>query len=112
MRCCSSASFLSPIGGRLNARPRRQQTRSTAPQTAPQTVQHRPSLVPVRVILGCGWMVVIIMLEQCVVGVVGLDAEAAGSECLAQRHLGHGWGMIQGTPRDNSGPRRTVVIWP
>jgi hypothetical protein len=29
------------------------------------------------VILGCGWMLVIIMLEQRVVGVVGLDA--AGS---------------------------------
>jgi hypothetical protein len=29
------------------------------------------------VILGCGWMLVIIMLEPCVVGVVGLDA--AGS---------------------------------
>ena len=30
MRCRSSASFLSPIGGRLHRRPRRQQTRSTA----------------------------------------------------------------------------------
>jgi hypothetical protein len=57
-------------------------------------------------------MLVIIMLEQRVVGVVGLDAAAAGSECLAQRHLGHVWGMNQGTPRDNSGPRRTVVIRP
>src|SRR5215207_1894043 len=34
MRCRSSASLLSPIGGRLHRRPRRQQTRSTAPQTA------------------------------------------------------------------------------
>src|SRR5215208_159602 len=108
MRCCPSASFLSPIGGRLHRRPRRQQTRSTAPQT----VQHRPpSLVPVRVILGCGWMLAIIMLEQRVVGVVGLEAPAAGSESLAQRHLGHGWGMNQGTPRDNCGPRRAVMIW-
>ena len=54
----------------------------------------------------------VIMLEQRVVGVVGLRLPAAGSECLAQRHLGHVWGMNQGTPRDNSGPRRTVVIWP
>src|SRR5215218_7503218 len=30
-----------------------------------------PSLVPVRVILGCGWMPVILMLEQRVTGVVG-----------------------------------------
>jgi hypothetical protein len=57
-------------------------------------------------------MLVIIMLEQRVVGVVGLEVQTAASESLAQRHLGHGWGMNQGTPRDNSGPRRTVVIWP
>jgi hypothetical protein len=57
-------------------------------------------------------MLVIIVLEQRVVGVVGLEAAAAGSECLVERHLGHVWGVNQGTPRDNSGPRRTVVIWP
>jgi hypothetical protein len=57
-------------------------------------------------------MLVIIMLQQRVVGVVARRLQTAGSECLAQRHLGHVWGMNQGTPRDNSGPRRTVVIWP
>jgi hypothetical protein len=57
-------------------------------------------------------MLVIIMLEQRVVGVVGWMLPAAGSECPAQRHLGHVWGMNQGTPRDNSGIERSVVIWP
>jgi hypothetical protein len=57
-------------------------------------------------------MLVIIMLEQRVVGVVGLEAAGSRIRCLVHRHLGHGWGMNQGTPRDNSGPRRTVVIWP
>jgi hypothetical protein len=54
-----------------------------------------------------------IMLEQCVVGVVGLEA-AGGRISMrrAQRHLGQVWGMNQGTPRDNSGPERTVVLWP
>ena len=113
MRCCSSASFLSPIGGRLHRRPRRQQTPSTAPQTAQQTVQHRPpSLVPVRVILGCGWMLVRITLEQRVVGVVGLEAADSRIRIPSSKAPGAWLGHKPGTPRDNSGPRRTVVIWP
>src|SRR4029450_5561692 len=39
------------------------------PATCPASA---PSLAPVRVILGCGWMLVIIMLEQYVVGRRGL----------------------------------------
>lgn len=54
----------------------------------------------------------VIMLEQRVVGVVGLDAAGSRIRMPSARHLGHVWGMNQGTPRDNSGPRRTVVIWP
>jgi hypothetical protein len=57
-------------------------------------------------------MLVIIMLEQRVVGVVGLDAADSRIRIPSAKALGHGWGMNQGTPRDNSGPRRTVVIWP
>src|SRR5215204_2711634 len=106
MRCCPSASFLPPIGGRLHRRPRRQQTRSTAPQT----VQHRPPfLVPVRVILGCGWMLAIIMLEQRVVGVVGL--EAAGSRIRIPNStapgawLGHEPGDTKGQLRSQADSR-------
>jgi hypothetical protein len=38
-------------------------------------------------------MLVIIMLEQRVVGVVGLDAAGSRIRWLAQRRLGHVWGM-------------------
>ena len=48
-------------------------------------------------------MLVIIMREQRVVGVVGWRLPAAGSACRAQRHLGHVWGMNQGTPRASLG---------
>src|SRR5215211_2565276 len=41
-----------------------------------------PSLVPVRVILGCGWMLVILMLEQC-----GRASWAAGSYRAARRSM-------------------------
>jgi hypothetical protein len=57
-------------------------------------------------------MLIIIMLEQRVAASWAWRLQAAGSECLAQRHLGHVWGMNQGTPRDNSGIERSVVIWP
>jgi hypothetical protein len=57
-------------------------------------------------------MLLIIMLEQRGVAAVGLEAADSRSRIPSARHLGHGWGMNQGTPRDNSGPRRTVVIWP
>jgi hypothetical protein len=55
---------------------------------------------------------VIIMLEQRVVGVVGLEAADSRIRIPSSTAPGHGWGMNQGTPRDNCGPRRTVVIWP
>jgi hypothetical protein len=57
-------------------------------------------------------MLVIIMLEQCVVGVVGLDAAGSRIRVPSSTAPGAWLGMNQGTPRDNSGPRRTVVIWP
>jgi hypothetical protein len=41
-------------------------------------------------------MLVIIMLEQRVVGVVGLDAAGSRIRMPSSRHLGHGWGMNQG----------------
>src|SRR5215217_4212977 len=68
-----------------------------------------PSLVPVRVILGCGWMLVIIMLEQCVVGVVGL--EAAGSRIRVPSStapgawLGHEPGDTKGQQRSRADSR-------
>ena len=57
-------------------------------------------------------MLVIIMLEQRVVGVVGLEAAGSRIRMPSAKAPGHVWGMNQGTPRDNSGPRRTVVLWP
>jgi hypothetical protein len=57
-------------------------------------------------------MLVIIMLEQRVVGVVGLEAAGSRIRMPSAKAPGACLGMNQGTPRDNSGPRRTVVIWP
>jgi hypothetical protein len=30
---------------------------------------------------------------------------------IAERRLGHVWGMDEGTARDNSGTERSVMIW-
>jgi hypothetical protein len=62
------------------------------------------------VILGCGWMLVIIMLEQRVVSVVGLDAAGSRIRMASSEALGHVWGMNQGTRGDNSGIEGSVVI--
>ena len=57
-------------------------------------------------------MLVIIMLEQRVVGVVGLDAAGSRIRMPSAKAPGACLGHEPGTPRDNSGPRRTVVIRP
>jgi hypothetical protein len=57
-------------------------------------------------------MLVIIMLEQRVVGVVGLEAADSRIRIPSSKAPGAWLGHDQGTPRDNCGPRRTVVIWP
>jgi hypothetical protein len=49
-------------------------------------------------------MLVIIMLEQRVVGVVGLEAAGSRSECRAQRHLGPCLGH---EPGDTKGQQRS-----
>jgi hypothetical protein len=63
-----------------------------------------PSLVPVRVILGCGWMLVILMLEQRVVGVVGL--EAAGSRIRMPSAKAPG-AWLGHEPGDSNGQQRS-----
>ena len=55
-------------------------------------------------------MLVIIMLEQRVVGVVGLDAAGSRIRMASSEALGHVWGMNQGTRGDNSGIEGSVVI--
>jgi hypothetical protein len=57
-------------------------------------------------------MPAIIMLQQRVVGVGGLDGAGSRIRMPSSEALGHVWGMNQGTPRDNSGSQRAVVIWP
>jgi hypothetical protein len=57
-------------------------------------------------------MLVIIMLEQRVVGVVGLEAADSRIRIPSSKAPGAWLGHDQGAPRDNCGPRRTVVIWP
>src|SRR5215216_7542030 len=68
-----------------------------------------PSLVPVRVILGCGWMLVIIMLEQRVSGVVGLDAAGSRirmpSSTAPGASLGHEPGDTKGQQRSQADSR-------
>jgi hypothetical protein len=62
-------------------------------------------------ILGCGWMlVIIIVLEQRVVGVVGLDAAGSRIRMPSSEALGHVWGMNQETRGDNSGIEGSVII--
>jgi hypothetical protein len=48
-------------------------------------------------------MLVIIMLEQRVVGVVGLDAAGSRIRMPSAKAPAAGLGMNQGTPGDNSG---------
>src|SRR5215211_1587601 len=68
-----------------------------------------PSLVPVRVILGCGWMLVIIMLEQRVVGVVGLEAADSRIRIPSSKApgawLGHEPGDTKGQQRSQADSR-------
>jgi hypothetical protein len=55
-------------------------------------------------------MLVIIVLEQRVIGVVGLDAAGSRIRMASSEALGHVWGMNQGTRGDNSGIEGSVVI--
>src|SRR5215211_1969908 len=98
-----------PLANRWTAAPKAPSPADTVdgPANCPASA---PSLVPVRVILGGGWMLVIIMLQQRVVGVVGLDAAGSRIRMASSEALGHGWGMNQGTRGDNSGIEGSVVI--
>jgi len=50
------------------------------------------------------------VLEQRVVGVVGLDAAGSRIRMPSSEALGHVWGMNQETRGDNSGIEGSVII--
>src|SRR5215207_6929027 len=100
-------SFI-PLADRRTAAPKAPSPPDTV--DCPRTLSSiGPSLVPVRVILGYGWMLVIIMLEQCVVGVVGLDAPGSRirvpNSTAPGAWLGHEPGDTKGQQRSQADSR-------